>query len=281
MEGCMTNMCDSARDLAELGYPVFPCKPNGKTPLVPHGFKQATRDERQILHWWDRWPTANIAIACGAAGIAVIDIDPKAGADPSEVMAEMNLGQRDLVVARTGAAPAPDDEHRASLEGLRGAHLLFRGDVRTGPLSRDGVEIRARGAYIVAAPSVHPSGVSYHWHKRDRPPPVADLPPLPEQLYPRRVSVPPTVNETLKLGRRHEGLKDLAVDLVRRGVVAEDLLAGALLEANRQRCEPPIDPPTEVRSIARWAAGSDLVARVKLAEHSIFRRQHGQDRTEA
>ena len=40
--------------LADNGYHVFPCKPHGKTPLTQHGFKDATRDERQILTWWDR-----------------------------------------------------------------------------------------------------------------------------------------------------------------------------------------------------------------------------------
>jgi hypothetical protein len=266
-------MCDAARDLAELGYPVFPCRPDGKAPLTRHGFKQATRDERQILQWWDTWPDANIGIACGAAGIAVVDIDAKAGGDPAEIIAGLNLNG-DIVVARTGEAPPVSDQFPESLEGVRGAHVYFRAAVRTGPLNHDGVELRANGAYVVAAPSLHPSGVRYEWHGRDLPPPVAALPKLPPGLHPHRAVKPPAIHETMKLGRRHDGLKDIAIDLVRRGITAEDLLAGALLEANRCRCQPP-KSPEEVRLIARWAAGSQLSVRAAAA--SYLSRVNGQE----
>lgn len=267
-------MCDAARDLAELGYPVFPCRPGGKAPLTRRGFKEATRDERRILHWWDTWPDANIGIACGLASVAVVDIDAKAGGDPAEVIVSLHIPSP-LVTSRTGRAPAADEQYPESLEGVRGAHLFFRADVRTGPLDHEGVELRANGAYVVAPPSLHPSGVRYEWHRRQFPPPATALPPLPDTLYPHRASQPPAIHESLKLGRRHDGLKDIAVDLVRRGVTAEDLLAGALLEANLRRCTPP-KPPEEVRLIARWAAGTRLAEHAELTPHLLLR--HGKNR---
>ena len=81
---------------ASKGYFVFPCTPRDKLPRVPkseggRGFKDATRDEGKILRWWDRWPDANIGIACGASGLVVLDIDSKHGADPREVIDQLDL----------------------------------------------------------------------------------------------------------------------------------------------------------------------------------------------
>jgi putative DNA primase/helicase len=152
-------MEEAAVSLARRGYFVFPCRPHGKTPLTKNGFRDATRDERQIRTWWDRWPDANIGIACGASGIVVVDIDSKAGADPREVIPA--LGLDGYPVVWTGEAPAPSPECPNSLEGVRGAHVYFRGNLPTGKTTISGVEIRGEGAYVLAPPSVHPSGVPY------------------------------------------------------------------------------------------------------------------------
>ena len=70
---------DSALRYADAGWHVFPCKPD-KRPYTEHGFKEATRDHARIDHWWRRWPDAQVGVACGASGIAAIDLDLK----PSE-----------------------------------------------------------------------------------------------------------------------------------------------------------------------------------------------------
>src|SRR5688572_5749458 len=56
---------------AELGYRVFPCA--GKTPLTPHGCKDATSDSTQIEAWLSKWPKSNWAIATD--GLLVVDVD--------------------------------------------------------------------------------------------------------------------------------------------------------------------------------------------------------------
>src|SRR5215472_14081965 len=78
----MSDMLAAAQHLAlDLGWPVLPVKPHGKLPLTPHGVKDATRDERAILHWPDRYGADfNIAVATGAPGPAVLDIDDPAAA---------------------------------------------------------------------------------------------------------------------------------------------------------------------------------------------------------
>jgi len=40
----MTALARAALDYAACGIPVFPCAARSKTPLTPHGFKDATYD---------------------------------------------------------------------------------------------------------------------------------------------------------------------------------------------------------------------------------------------
>lgn len=51
-EVVLSTLLDNAIRYAELGYPVFPCLPGGKTPLTPHGFQDATTESAQIDAWW-------------------------------------------------------------------------------------------------------------------------------------------------------------------------------------------------------------------------------------
>jgi len=62
------------------GMSVFPLHARGKTPLTPHGLKDATLDTEQIRKWWTRWPTANIGVTTGRlSDLAVLDVDGEAG----------------------------------------------------------------------------------------------------------------------------------------------------------------------------------------------------------
>src|SRR5450755_352687 len=58
-----------ALGFAAAGYFVFPCCERDKRSLTSNGFKAATRDEAQILRWWDPRPGADPAAACGAGGL--------------------------------------------------------------------------------------------------------------------------------------------------------------------------------------------------------------------
>ena len=153
---------------AARGWPVFPLRPRGKEPLTEHGVKDATCDTATIVAWWRRWPDANVGIATGApSGLVVLDVDePKGGAHT-------------LAVLEAGHAPA-----LITLEAETGAgcHLYFRADQaarfgcsakhlqdRYGP----GLDLRGTGGYMVAPPSLHPSGRHYRWCQGSR---LAELP---------------------------------------------------------------------------------------------------------
>ncbi len=245
----MSPLLDAARDLAELGYHVFPCRPRGKEPITGNGFKAGTRAEREILAWWDKTPDANIGVACGASGIVGVDIDSKLGADPEEVIAELEL--EGLPVLRTGEAPERCEEYPASLAGLRGAHVLARGSMPTGETAMAGVEIRSVGAYLIVPPSAHPSGVQYLGQL----PPVGELPPVPDLSRIAKTNGKGPKAEPVGdvIGaNRNTTLTSLAGTMRRRGMSEEAILAG-LLEENARRCRPPLSD-AEVAKIAKSIA---------------------------
>jgi hypothetical protein len=194
----------AAVDLAARGYHVFPVKPRGKEPLTEHGWQDATRDERTILQWWDRWPTANIGIACGPSGISVADMDSKAGADPRELLPAFD----GYPVVWTGEAPDRSPEFPNALPDVRGAHVYFRAQLPTTKTTLPGVEVRGIGAYVLAPPSVHPSGVEYEGSV----PAVADLPEDPAGVTDFLIAASPASttapedDERLTEGTRHAGL---------------------------------------------------------------------------
>jgi hypothetical protein len=259
----MASYVDTAVSLAALGYFVFPIAERGKTPLTARGFKDATRDERKILHMWDRSPSANIGIDLGRSGVFAVDMDPKYGVDPVEVIADLGLDAAAMVAVHTGEAPERDDDLPDSLAGVRGMHLYFAGVYPTRATPVHGVEVRGAGGYVVAPGSVHASGVQYMGSL----PAVADLPtpppPILSLLRSSEVSktVAPRVDGPIIQGQRNGTLTSFAGTMRRRGM-AEGAIFAALMVENA-RCDPPL-PEDEVRtiahSIARYAPAVPPVA---------------------
>jgi len=145
-------MLDDALKLAERDYAVFPCAPRGKIPLTSHGCLDATTDEAQIRRWWSQWPEANVAVATGEVsrgGLLVVDLDGRQGMRAWVELARRHGRLPLTLIAETGGG---------------GAHLVFAGK---GPNSAGklgpGIDTRGTGGYIVAPPSVHPSGRPYRW----------------------------------------------------------------------------------------------------------------------
>ena len=241
---------------------VRACGSPGKHPRrheedLRNGVRDATTDEVSIKRWWDRWPAANIGIATGrVAGFIAMDIDPRHGGDDS----------LDKLLYLHGRWP----ETVEAITGGGGRHVLFRhpgGTVRNmtgkGAVAA-GIEIKGDGGYIVAAPSLHMSGQGYSWDG------LAgtleslirkELTPLPDWL--RKLLEEPkrrtngarhgTAQENrIQEGQRNLSLTSLAGSMRRRGMTGAAIKA-ALLEENRQRCNPPL-PEAEVRRIAESVA---------------------------
>jgi putative DNA primase/helicase len=170
-----TSLLDAALEYANRGWRVFPCVPEGKTPLTRNGFKAATTDLGIIESWWDWTPHANIGLATGHI-FDVLDVDGDAGVKAlRKFWLERGIDYR--------------HEGPVSLTG-RGWHFLFaatgfrNGAALLGPDSK--LDFRGAGGYIIAAPSKHPLGHHYQWDDArgpDRPLPVAPdwLTPLMER----------------------------------------------------------------------------------------------------
>jgi hypothetical protein len=245
-------MLEAAQLLAERGYHIFPCRPGRKDPLTSNGFQAATNDERQILHWWDSHPDANIGIACGASGIVVLDIDTKHGADPNKI-----LGGRDLAgaaIVQTGAAPAPDQSHPRSLQGARGVQVYFRGSLPTSDLpGLPGCEIRGNGAYVIAPPSLHPSGVHYGPQLPLAASMLQEVPDWLAKFAAERQAKPAgAVDTVIHKGDQHRTLVSLAGTMRNRGMNAGEIEA-ALLVTNKTRLEDPA-PVADIKRIAQSIA---------------------------
>jgi hypothetical protein len=128
---------------AERGWPVFPCRPCSKEPATRHGFRDATTDPGQIRAWWDRWPDANLAIATGAPGPDVLDVDHH-GQVGHGYTALMRLKTADLL---DNAGPIVRTPHG-------GLHVYFAGSSQaSGRLPHHHLDFKAAGGYVLASPS--------------------------------------------------------------------------------------------------------------------------------
>jgi hypothetical protein len=132
-----------------------------------------------------------------------------------------------------------------------------------------GIDLRADGGYIVAPPSVHPTGKPYAW-AAVRSPGDIDLAPLPRWLLipagrprvGRKIAEwRHLVREGVPEGQRNSTIASLTGHLLWHGVDVEVALE-LMLAWNRIRCRPPLDDAEVagvVRNIARLHSAEDLM----------------------
>lgn len=140
----------SALALADSGLAVFPVAKGAKTPLIAEWQSAATADHLTIAGWWARWPDANIAIHCGKSGLVVIDIDPRNGGDST---------LERLCDVRGDAWQSP---YRVTTGG-DGIHLYYIAPLDKAVPSTlgPGIDVKRENGYVLAPPSLHPSGKRY------------------------------------------------------------------------------------------------------------------------
>jgi hypothetical protein len=158
-------MVKSATTYIDRGWRVFPlhsispvgqctchsptCRQKGNHPIRPAGIRGATTRLRDVLDWWEDDPDANIGIATGT-GLLVIAVDPE------------RHGSLDALpinpIPLTGLVNS----------GNAGWHLYFTYNKNILMNSQQdalgpGLDLLADGSYVVAPPSMHPSGQRLAW----------------------------------------------------------------------------------------------------------------------
>ena len=128
---------------ANRGWPVLPCLPGQKIPATAHGYRDATTSPSQIRTWFERHPDWNLAIATGAPGPDVLDVDQHGTA-----------GNGYSAFRRLRAAGLLDGAALYVRTPSGGLHAYFTGSgQRNGHLPAHHLDFRSAGGYVLAPPS--------------------------------------------------------------------------------------------------------------------------------
>jgi Bifunctional DNA primase/polymerase, N-terminal/Primase C terminal 1 (PriCT-1) len=237
----MTSMHTAALQLAQRGLAVFPCQPRGKEPACDTGLHAATTNVERINRWWQAFPDLNIGVA---SGVFVLDIDGENGE-----------GSLLKLEGEHGALP-PTVE---AITG-KGRHCYFRshGSIHNsvGQIGI-GLDIRGDGGYVIAPPSVHPSGRPYAWSVDT----ARDFATAPDWLHTliaanRNGATKgrplehwhKVLTEPIRNGERNSTLASICGKLLHSGLTDGFLLYELIMCVNIARCEQPL-PADEVETI--------------------------------
>lgn len=143
------NKIEQIKQYQKQQMSVILLQPKDKKPLLSSWaeFQSRRGTEEEVMEWFEKWPDANIGIVTGqVSGIDVVDFDTEEAFE----QAKQN-GLPDVPMVQTA----------------RGCHLYFKhtDGLRKGKnqQSLPDVDLQADGAYVVAPPSFHESGVQYKW----------------------------------------------------------------------------------------------------------------------
>lgn len=230
-------------DLAAEGFASFPIRPNEKSPLTPHGFKDASLDPEQHRAWAEQFPDSNIAYATGAPSgrLLVIDVDVK----------NNKSGAKSYIALEKELGPFP--ETRTVLTPSGGFHKLYYYPegmkIQSKVGFRDGIDIRCESAYCLG-PSSSINGEPYDWVDRSvpiQPAPETMLEELAKQGTTRRKRKS-RKNEIVAAGSRNHAVMLYAFSMLNSGL-DYDRLEEQLLDYNNTCCNPPL-PESEVSQVA-------------------------------
>lgn len=223
-------------------------------PLVPNGKDSATTDPATISGWFEEHPNINIGVCTDK--FAVVDIDPRNGGREAWPK---------LVGTRHG------DVHSWRVRtGGGGSHIYLCADERplnSGKLAK-GVDLKAKGGYVLVPGSTHASGKKYVWYA-DCHPSGTPLAPTPQWI--RNLAERGTWEGTKRSWEYYQGLLAPAGNGERHAAVAALLghLFGSafpnralLLElviSHVQHTYPDLDdfPPEEIIAIAEGLCKSE------------------------
>jgi len=142
---------NDAKKLVDMGLNVIPLNEKTKIPALSSWEEyqhRMVKDEE--LHKWFDDGKKNIAVICGkvSGNLVVIDFD---NLDILPFLSkDISVLQKETITVRTG----------------KGLHIYFRVDekyTQTRRFENLKVDIKGEGGYVVAPPSIHPSGATYQF----------------------------------------------------------------------------------------------------------------------
>jgi hypothetical protein len=215
------------------------CDRAGKHPRIEwSAFQRRLPKETEVRAWFSRWPDANVGIVTGSVSDLVVqDIDGEEAAAYAR-----QHGLPPTPVVRTG----------------RGEHRYYRHpgrEVRNFAGRVPGLDLRGDGGYVVAPPSLHPSGARYEWLLG---PDDADLSEVPEWLLAMTTGPGETPKDEpdwidrawagFSEGQRNEMAARLAGHYLRTGLPERETLH--ILGSWNERNRPPL-PEKELAQVVR------------------------------
>ena len=230
-------MREAALHYLRRGWSVFPISSVSKKPLVDwYEYQTRQPTEQEIHQWWQKYPSAGVGIVTGkVSNLVVLDVDPKHGADPNYI----DKTYPTTIVARTGGG---------------GGHFYYSypadAEIHNSVGKKDGqqtgYDIRAEGGYVVAPPSLHPSGRRYEWLETGKK--ASQLPPtLLEMAQPKQglngaaTSKEPWLADALRgvgEGARDDTAARLAGYYLSKGIPPDVVLEN--LKLWNERNDPPL-----------------------------------------
>jgi hypothetical protein len=232
-----------------FGFSVLPIAPKEKYPLTTRGYKDASSDLEQIKKWFLECPNANVGIATEQSGLLVLDID-----DSPEISALDTLSELER---KYGSIP--DTPH--VLTGGGGYQFYFKSDEKLSSKIKilPNIDVKASGGYVVAPPSIHPSGKKYQWESLHK---ITDLPLSRVPQFIQDLTGQSKAEITKKpigfwakfyaqgadKGRRNDSIAKFAGYLLRMNVDAL-LVVEIIMAWNKEKIKPPLNENEILRTL--------------------------------
>lgn len=134
----------------DAGFSVIPLQTGRKQPLIQwQEYQRRIATLEEIHQWFERWKDTNIGIVTGrVSNIIVLDVDGEEG--------WRTIRDNNLEIPMTW-----------SVATGKGAHFYFKhpgGEITNFVKVLPGIDLRGDRGYVVAPPSIHPSGRIYQWN---------------------------------------------------------------------------------------------------------------------
>ncbi|MEM3192978.1 MAG: bifunctional DNA primase/polymerase, partial [Candidatus Parvarchaeota archaeon] len=137
---------EQAMEYLNQGFSVIPLQARDKKPLIDWAEYQKRKPTEEEIRQWFKDEKNNIGIICGevSGNLVVFDFDDQEYMP--FVIEDIDEVAKKTLVVRTG----------------KGFHVYYRiPNVSSRKLMNLKIDIKAEGGYVVAPPSIHPSGVRY------------------------------------------------------------------------------------------------------------------------